>query len=94
MDKRPLLLRVTNREGIVFEGQVENLSSVNDKGKFDVLSHHANFISLIGDYLIIRTLDKKEQQINIDGGVMKVVGNQIDVFLGVKERTPEPATTI
>ncbi len=94
MEEKPLLLKIINREGIVFEGQVKNLSSINDKGKFDVLSRHANFISLIRDYLIIRTLDKKEQQINIDSGVMKVVDNQIEVFLGVKERTPEPATTI
>lgn len=94
MDNKPLLLRVINREGIVFEGQVENLSSVNDKGKFDVLAHHANFISLIRDYLIIRTSDKKEQQINIDSGVMKVVDNSVNVFLGVKERSPKQATTI
>ncbi len=94
MQKKPLSLKVVSRDGIVFEGIIENLTSVNDKGKFDVLSHHANFISLIQDYLIIRTGEEEDQEIKIDSGVMKVVDNDVEVFLGVKERTIEQTVAI
>ncbi|MBN1168338.1 hypothetical protein JXA63_00450 [Candidatus Woesebacteria bacterium] len=74
-----------NREGLIFEGQVKNLTSINDDGEFDVLSYHANFISLINEKLILRLLDNTDRVIKFDRGVMRVVDNNIDVYLGVKE---------
>lgn len=85
MEEKPLTLQVRNREGVVFQGQVKNLSSINDKGEFDVLSYHANFISLINEKLVLRLLDNTERVINLERGVMRVIGNNVDVYLGVKE---------
>lgn len=85
MEERPLTLQVRNREGLIFEGQVKNLTSINDDGEFDVLSYHANFISLINEKLILRLLDNTDRVIKFDRGVMRVVDNNIDVYLGVKE---------
>lgn len=85
MEEKPLTLQVRNRQGVVFQGQIRNLTSINDDGKFDVLSYHANFISLINEKLILRLLDGTDRVIKFDRGVMRVVGNNVDVFLGVKE---------
>ncbi len=50
-------VRARSREEVTFEGEALALTSVNDKGKFDVLPNHANFISLIKDYVIIKKKD-------------------------------------
>lgn len=92
MEEKPLTLQVRNREGVVFQGEVKNLSSINDDGKFDVLSHHTNFISLINNKLILRLSDNTERVINFDRGVMRVIGNNVDVFLGVKEESEASRT--
>jgi F0F1-type ATP synthase epsilon subunit len=85
MVDKPLQLKIHNREGLEFDGEVKNISSVNDKGKFDVLGYHANFISLINDYIIIRKRDGSEEKVNFDKAVMKVKDNLVEVYLGVKE---------
>lgn len=82
----PLYLMVRNREQVLFSGEVVSVSSHNDKGKFDVLKRHANFISLISKSLLIRLKDGKEKEIKIDNGVMKVLGNKVEVYLGIRER--------
>jgi F0F1-type ATP synthase epsilon subunit len=79
-------LKVVSREGIVFDGDVASVTSFNDKGRFDVLPSHANFISLIEKSLVIRGSDKKdEKELTFDVALMRVVDNNIEVYLGVKE---------
>jgi F0F1-type ATP synthase epsilon subunit len=79
-----ILLRVRNREKIIFEGQVKSLSSVNKVGKFDVLARHANFISLVQESLVIRKANGQKQTVAIDNGVLRVSKNQAEVYLGIK----------
>lgn len=88
MEKKPLTLQVRNRGGMVYQGKIENLTSFNDKGEFDVLSHHANFITLVADVMILRLLDGSRKEIKVDNGVMRVFGDKIDVFLGVRQESP------
>lgn len=85
MQVKPLTLKIHNREGLLFDGEVKNITSQNDKGKFDVLGHHANFISLISDNVIIRKKNGEEEKLNFDKAVMKVKDNFVDIYLGVKE---------
>lgn len=87
MEEKPLILQVRNREGVVFQGKVKNLTSINDDGEFDVLSYHANFISLINEKLVLRLLDNTNRIIKFSRGVMRVLENNVDVFLGVKEES-------
>ncbi len=81
---KPLLLKVRNREEVVYEGEVDSLSSVNEAGKFDILKRHANFISLIKDYIIIRDLEGQKQEMKIGQGIMKILDNKVNVYLGIK----------
>ena len=85
MDKEALNLKIQTREDILYKGEVDSLSSVNNTGKFDVLRQHANFISMIKDYLIIREINGKEREVKLGTGIMRVAGNKVNVYLGIKK---------
>lgn len=74
-----------SRGDILFEGEIESLSSVNDTGKFDVLQEHANFISLIRDYLVITEKGGRTQEMKIGSGILKVLDNKANIYLGVNK---------
>lgn len=78
-----LYIRIRNRERIIFEGEVKALSSYNDKGNFDILGKHANFICLIKNFITIHKLDGTKEEIKIDNGLIQVVANQVLVFIGI-----------
>ncbi len=79
-----LSLFVRDRDEIVFDGEVKSVSSVNKKGKFDILPKHANFISLVDQTLIARKVAGGEETIKVDEGVLRVRQNKVEVYLGVK----------
>lgn len=83
-NSKPLFLKIQSRDGDIYEGQVLSLSSKNDKGKFDILEQHANFISLINDVLVIRELNGQTKEIPVTNGVLKVEDGKVDVYSGVK----------
>ncbi|OGM12665.1 hypothetical protein A3A76_04485 [Candidatus Woesebacteria bacterium RIFCSPLOWO2_01_FULL_39_23] len=87
MQASPLILTVKNREGILFSGEVMSLTSYNDKGKFDILSKHANFISLIKKNIEYRLKTGEIKKIDVDNAVLKVIDNKVDVYLGIGRST-------
>lgn len=83
MDKRFHLV-VRSREGELFRGEVDSITSYNDKGVFDVLAQHANFISLIKKSLIIRK-GEMVNTINLSNALMRVRENSVEVYIGIEE---------
>lgn len=79
-----LYLKVFSPEKVFFEGEIKSLTSINEDGRFDVLSEHANFISIIRETLVISHKNGENQEIKIDGGVIKVHENKISVYLGIE----------
>jgi F0F1-type ATP synthase epsilon subunit len=79
-----LMLTVRNREQVLINEEVKSLTSYNDKGIFDVLPEHTNFISLIHRFLAVRRLNGETLQIKLENGIMRVYKEKIDVFLGLK----------
>lgn len=77
-------LTILSREGNVFDGDVASITSFNDKGKFDVLAQHANFISLIKNSVIIIDLQGKKNEIQITNALMKVHQNNVKIYLGIE----------
>jgi hypothetical protein len=88
-------LKVASREGIVFEGDVDSITSFNEKGKFDVLASHANFISLIKNGLTVREVGGTEgkdtagkkvigKEIGFDNALIRVRENNVEVYLGIE----------
>jgi F0F1-type ATP synthase epsilon subunit len=78
-----LTLTVKNRDGIIFQGEITSLTSYNDKGKFDVLQKHANFISLIKKEIEYRLPNKEIKRIELDNGIIKVLNDRVDIYLGI-----------
>ena len=66
-----------------FEGKASSLTSLNDTGEFDILSEHANFISLIKKYVIIDKGLTSEQKLVVSNGVLRVKENKVEIFLEV-----------
>ncbi len=79
-----LTLFVRDREKVLFNGVIRTMSSLNKKGKFDILPKHANFISLVDQMLSIELSEGGKREIQVDNGILRVVGNKIEVYLGIK----------
>lgn len=80
---KKLLAVVRDRNGLIFQGQVEAVSSLNDKGSFDVLPQHANFITIIKKSVTVHMPDKQEKRIELESGILKVTDNNVEVYLGI-----------
>lgn len=79
-----LFLTVRNKEQLLVNEEVKSITSYNDKGVFDVLPKHANFISLIRSFISIKKLNGETVMIRLDNGIMRVFQEKINIFLGIK----------
>jgi len=75
-------VEVLTPDRMLYKGQAEAVSGVNDKGKFDILSYHARFISLLDGELIIH-IDKKTKRkiVFVDKGVVRCFDNVVKIYL-------------
>jgi len=74
---------VRSRTKTYFNGKAKAITSINETGTFDVLPEHANFISMIQDFVTVVLPDNKEQKFEIKTGVMQVIQNKADIYLTV-----------
>lgn len=79
-----LYLKIYTRRGIIMNEEVTSVSSTNDTGYFDVLREHAQFISKIKKSLDIVKLDGTGVSVPVGDAIMRVKGNYVEVFLGIK----------
>ena len=77
-------LKVRDTHKVIFEGEVDRISSFNEVGPFDVYPMHANFISIIKQNLAIFKDKKKIQEIALEQAVLKVKRDIAKVFLGIE----------
>ena len=83
MDTKFLTVSVKGPNREEFDGLATSVTSLNNKGKFDVLPYHANFITLIKDFVIIQQQDKKQITFTLQTGIIKVQGDKVNVIIGV-----------
>lgn len=86
----PLKLYIRDLEKVLFEGEVKAFSAVNEKGRFDVLPMHENFISVIKNKMIIHNLSAGKLEIEISGGIVKVYNDSVEVLLGIADHVENP----
>lgn len=79
-----LYVVVKSPEGTMFEGNAQTVSSVNDKGLFDILPNHANFISIIKEKVTIYIDKNQKREFNIDRGIVRLYKNTVFIFLGIE----------
>lgn len=79
-----ITVSIKTKTGSLFEGKVSTVSSKNERGVFDILPFHANFITLIKDFVILDKGTQKEQLFKLEnGGVLTVMSNKVDVYVGL-----------
>lgn len=81
--RKSIAVKVRNREKTIFEGEVKAVSSENDKGVFDVLPRHANFISIIKNRIVLHGQRREKRKIQIKSGILKVWENQVSIYLDI-----------
>jgi F0F1-type ATP synthase epsilon subunit len=86
-------LKVRDTHKVIFEGEVDRISSFNEVGPFDVYPMHANFISIIQKGLAIFKNKKKIQDIELEQAVLKVKQDIAKVFLGLEVVSLEEMTS-
>jgi F0F1-type ATP synthase epsilon subunit len=80
------LLKVTvqDTENIIFQGEVDRVTSYNEVGRFDVYPMHANFISIIKQGVDLYLHHQKVKELKLEQAVMKVKKDEVHIFLGIE----------
>ncbi len=78
---------IKDSENVIFNGEVDRISSFNEVGPFDVYPMHANFISIIRQQLALYSQHKKVKDLKIEQAVMKVKKDIVNIFLGIEVLT-------
>ena len=85
-------LRVVGREGLIYEEDVSSITSYNEAGKFDVLSQHANFISLIRKEVVIIDKQGRKKEFPFNNALIKVTENDVKIYLGIEGIIDAPSS--
>jgi F0F1-type ATP synthase epsilon subunit len=78
-----MLLIIKNRDTVLFQGEVETVTSYNKTGIFNILKDHANFICVV-EKKVVFTQRGATREIPVDNGLLKVRENKVSVYLGIK----------
>jgi F0F1-type ATP synthase epsilon subunit len=81
----PQNLRVVikSKNDILFQGTVSTITSKNERGVFDILLLHTNFITLISEYIILDKDLPTQKRFNFEKGVLYVLANKVDIYVGI-----------
>lgn len=79
-----LTVVIRNKDKVLFNGQAFAVSSVNDRGVFDILAQHENFISLIKDKVVIHPTLKENKEIQIENGILRAYKDRVYVYVNFK----------
>lgn len=72
---------INSRDEKVFDGTAQSVTSYNEVGEFDILDSHANFITLVGRYVILDKGSSHELKTEIKSGVLKCDKNNVEVYI-------------
>lgn len=77
-------VKVKSPDGMLFEGKVKAISSMNKNGNFDIIPYHTNIISIIKDTLVLYETRDTKRSIAVQQGIIKVMSNDVHIYLGIK----------
>ena len=83
-DKKLIRVNIRSTEEILFDGEVDRITSYNEIGRFDVYPMHANFISIIEKELALYNNHEKVKEIKLERAVMKVKQDIVNIYLGIE----------
>jgi F0F1-type ATP synthase epsilon subunit len=79
------LLRITikDKNSTTVEEDITAVTSLNEKGPFDILGLHENFITVIKGKITLHKKDGTKKEINLERGVIKNLQNEVSIYLGI-----------
>lgn len=83
-DKKAIRVIVRDTQTILFDGEVDRITSFNEVGRFDVFPQHANFISILRQELTLFHQHQKVKELQIEQAIMKVKQDVVHIFLGIE----------
>lgn len=94
--RKPIKVKVRDSEGILFEGEIDRITSFNEAGRFDIYPMHANFISIINQQLVLYNHNEKVKELTVEQAILKVKQDIVQIYLGIemlmvdKDQQPVP----
>lgn len=83
MANQPLHVFIRNRDTVLINEDVLSLTSVNEKGIFDILPLHSNFISLVEQKVTLTRMDGSKEEVVVSNGILRVIENRVEIYIGV-----------
>lgn len=77
-------VRIRDTDNILFDGEVERISSYNEVGPFDIYPMHANFISILRQEVALYNKKEKVKELKFEQAVLKVKQDVAHIFLGIE----------
>lgn len=84
-ETKTLDVTVLNTNKLLFSKKAKSVSSTNEKGRFDILPNHQDFISLINDFIEIRDLSAQKTLFKIKTAVLYLKDNRLIIFIGIDD---------
>jgi len=78
-----ITVSIKNKKEQLFLGEASSITSKNDRGIFDILPFHVNFITLIYDFIVIDRNLNTEKRFEMENGILYTLGNKIDIYIGL-----------
>ena len=78
-----LQVKILSPEETLYEGQAIAVSGHNNKGIFDILPRHIDFISIISKNLTVFINENSKQQFENIHGVIRCFNNEVTIYIGI-----------
>ena len=82
-NKAFLSITIKNKENTLLEENVSAISSFNEKGPFDVLPLHENFITVITKNITLHKMDGTKKEMAVERGVLKITKDEVHIYIGI-----------
>lgn len=84
---KPIHVKIIDADSVLFEGEVDRISSYNEVGRFDIFPMHANFISILQKELTLFKGHEKVKELKIEQAILKIKQDTANIFLGIESLT-------
>ena len=83
------MVRVRDTNKMIFEGNVDRITSYNEVGQFDIYPMHANFISILKKGLMLYKDHQKLLDIKFEQAILKIKKDVVGIYVGIEELVVE-----
>lgn len=91
MTNPTLHVRIISPQQLILDAQAESVSSKNSQGNFDILTQHANFITVIENQpIVIRIKNQKPQTFKFPIAIIHTRENKVDIYTYIQ---PSPVSS-